>query len=516
MIILSVLLIITADLVYNIAVYIKDNFPDQEVEEMIFYLGNGVGGASSDVIVTAAKQILPPFLLILVVLLIPITRIMKRDNFLEMKIRKKPFRIHLFPLKRLRIVYALIVMTVSLFSVYKILGIDDYVSRMNNASTFIEDHYVSGENVSLDFPDDKKNLIVLYLESMENSFMSKDKGGGWESNVIPELTDIAENNINFSHTEKIGGAVPAPGTDWTAASLVATTSGLPLKIPIDQNKYNSSDSFLKGAHTLGDVLKDEGYQLSAMFGSDASFGGRESYYKSHGDYDVFDVSTAVKQGKMDKEDKVWWGFDDSHLFKWAKEEIDSLASSDQPFQFSFLTANTHFANGYLEEGAGNEYDSQYENVYSYSSKQVMQFVNWLKEQEYYEDTTLVIIGDHLSMQGGGYFPSHLESGYKRTIYNAFVNASADPVQTKNRDYSTLDFYPSILSAMGVTIEGDRLGLGTDLFSGKKTLLEEYSQENVFEELKQKSNFYNTRFLQDDYFELKDKAEEHEKNETKDK
>ena len=68
-------------------------------------------------------------------------------------------------------------------------------------------------------------------------------------------------------------------------------------------------------------------------------------------YKIFDVNTAIKQGKMTEEDKVWWGFTDDNLFEWAKEEIINLSNENKPFNFIMLTADTHFIDGYLSENA---------------------------------------------------------------------------------------------------------------------------------------------------------------------
>ena len=70
----------------------------------------------------------------------------------------------------------------------------------------------------------------------------------------------------------------------------------------------------------------------------------------------------------------------------------------------------------------------------------------------------------------------------------------EPAREKNRLFTTLDLFPSTLAAMGVQIEGERLGLGTNLFSGKQTLAEEYGYEHLFEELKKKSLFYDNEIL----------------------
>ncbi|SEU09459.1 phosphoglycerol transferase [Salinibacillus kushneri] len=498
---LTFILLSIAALICATAKYISNNFANQGIDEMIFYLMSGIEGTSNDVFVTAIKQGTLPFLLIFSFLLIPFIKFKKREHIISLEIRNKKIDIHIFPLRKLRLIYAFLVMLVSLFLSYKLLGFDHYLEQLDQQSTFISKEYVSGRDVAINFPEKKRNLIILYLESMENSLIDKKSGGGWDYTVIPELEKLAKENINFSNTDLIGGAFPVTGTDWTVAALTSTTSGLPLKIPVNQNLYRNSDNFMPGAYTLGDILNKEGYNLEVMFGSDASFGGRRNYYESHGNYKIFDLNTAIKEGKMEKGDKVWWGFDDTHLFKWAKEEITSLARSDQPFSFSFLTANTHFTDGYLESGADDKFNTQYENVYAYSSEQVNEFIKWLRDQDFYEETTLVIMGDHLSMQGGGFFPTYTYEGYKRTIYNTFLNTAVEPDKEKNRFFSSLDMYPTILASIGVEIEGNRLGLGTNLFSERRTLIEEFGFKHVNKHLDRQSNYYNKNILKDDYLEL---------------
>lgn len=142
---------------------------------------------------------------------------------------------------------------------------------------------------------------------------------------------------------------------------------------------------------------------------------------------------------MREDEQVWWGFEDSRLFEWAKEEIIDLAQRKEPFSISILTANTHFIDGYLENGAENIYESQYENVHAHSSKQVYDFINWLREQDFYEMTTIIIIGDHRSMQPGEFYSSKMVPGYYRTIYNTIINSTEEPIQSKNRDFTILDF-----------------------------------------------------------------------------
>lgn len=490
--------------------YIRKNFSNQRVDEMIYYLFNGLEGVSKDVFIEGIMESFLPFLFLFFLLIAPIIQYKNSRNIIEIRVNKRKYQFTVFPIqavRKYRLVYSTIIFLLALLISYFTIGIDEYVNRMSDYSTIIEDYYVDGRNVTITFPEEKRNLIILYLESMENTFMDRENGGAWQYNIIPELTELAQHYLNFSHTDKLGGPLSVPGTEWTVAAMVASSAGIPLKIPIGGNSYTNSDNFLKGAFALGDILKEAGYNLQLMVGSDANYGGRSNYYLAHGTYEIFDVHTAIARGKMNEEDKVWWGFADSQLFTWAKEEITKLAQKNEPFSFTFLTVNTHFPDGYLEEGVNELYPTQYENVLAHSAQQVAEFVNWFKEQEFSERTTLVIIGDHESMQQEEYFHARVSPDYERTTYNVFINSLIEPIQSNNRQFSIFDMYPTMLASIGVQIEGDRLGLGTNLFSERPTIIEELGIDYVRDELEKQSNFYNRYILKDDYLDLLHQDEE---------
>lgn len=261
---------------------------------------------------------------------------------------------------------------------------------------------------------------------------------------------------------------------------------------------------------FGEVLKDNGYNLEIMLGSDGTFGGRKQYYTTNGSYKIFDLNYAIEQGKMNPEHKVWWGFADDKLFEWSKEEIVQLAEKEKPFNYIMLTVDTHFPDGYLSPNVEDKFETQYENVHAYSSKSIKKFVEWIKEQEFYDNTTIVIVGDHLSMQEG-FYEQRIDKDYERTVYNAIINPAIEPKNNKNRIFTSMDMYPTILASIGVKIEGERLGLGTNLYSGIPTLSEKLGFNNFNEELKKNSKFYNKSILGDDYYIMKkqDKKENEE-------
>ena len=381
--------------------------------------------------------------------------------------------------------------------VYHHFEMEDYLAYMHEETTIYEDYYVDGKEVGIAFPDEKRNLIYIFLESMETTYGDVSSGGAMETNIIPELTALSIENINFSgNMQKLNGPYMVSGANFTTGGLVAQTSGVP--VTLSQSLVNDAQPrasyLLPGAKTLGDVLADEGYRQVFMLGSSGWFGARSPYFVGHGDFEIVDYDAAIRDAMIPEDYNVWWGFEDTKLFAFAKEELLSLAAEEEPFNFMMLTADTHFTDGYLCELCGDEYDSQYSNVMACSSRQVAEFVGWIQQQDFYENTTIIIIGDHLTMDSA-YIEKARAGNYDRKIYFALIHPAdgcEEPIDA--RVYSSLDIYPTTLAALGAKIEGDRLGLGVNLFSDIPTLVEEYSLEYVNAELLKYSNLYESELI----------------------
>ena len=183
--------------------------------------------------------------------------------------------------------------------------------------------------------------------------------------------------------------------------------------------------------------------------------------------------------------RVWWGYEDQKLFGFAKERLLELASQDTPFNLTMLTVDTHFEDGYPCEICPDSFENnQYANVMACSSYQVKEFVEWVQQQEFYENTTIVLVGDHPTMDTD--FCADIDSDYVRKVYTSYINAAIEVEVNEERNYTTFDDFPTTLAALGVEIEGNRLGLGTNLFSGIQTLTERFGVEYEKNELGRKS------------------------------
>lgn len=448
--------------------WIVDYFGKVTGDEMLFHLLAPLNGISNDSYINYFLLGVLPSLVIASLLYILMRKYLKRG-------------------KRLVYICSLIF---SIFFFIFYLDIDSYIYNQVFSSNFIKDNYVDPEDVEIIFPEEKRNLIFIFLESMEVTYADEANGGVEKISLIPNLSKLAKENISFSNSKKLGGALQIAGSEWTVASMISHTSGLPLKINTSSNGIIDFDEFMPKVTTIGDILEENGYHNYLIAGSDTVYGGRKSYFEEHGNYKIYDVNDALEDEVI--EEKVFWGFDDDTLYNLAKEQLLEIAEDDEPFNYTMLTVDTHFEDGYLADSCEVKFNDQYSDVIYCADRKIYSFLEWLKEQDFYDETTVVVVGDHRSMDAD--FFDDVDDSYKRVNYNVFINSQVKTDNIYNREFAAIDLYPTTLASMGAEIKGERLGLGTNLFSEKETLIEEYGYEYVYKELKKRSSFYNNNFL----------------------
>lgn len=385
------------------------------------------------------------------------------------------------------------------YQFYKILGIEEYQKSLAESSDLFDTYYADPRAARISFPNQKKNLIYILCESMEQTYTGEETGGGMPKSLIPELTKLAKENNDFSvDSSELNGARTVGNTTWTIAGISAQTMGIPLNLEnatqVWNRDFEESSQFMPHVTALGDILEANGYNNYFMCGSNAAFAGRANLFKQHGDYKIFDYNTAITDKVIDPDHYVWWGYEDEYLFKYAQKELTEIAKQDEPFNFMMLTVDTHFPNGYPCEKCPSIYDTQYKNVIRCSDTQVSNFVHWIQKQDFYKDTTIVIAGDHLSMDAD--VPNWIPDDYQRKTYFTVINGPEYPLEV-TRDFATIDIYPTIIESLGAKIDGGRLGLGTSLYSNQQTLLERFGYEKLNREMNAKSDFYESVILNGD-------------------
>jgi len=364
-----------------------------------------------------------------------------------------------------------------------VLRIGAWYYGYTHPTTLFRDHYVAPKIQDIVFKE-KRNAIVIYLEAMEKTYGNTTI---FDKDYIPELTNLANKNISFDRFYQY------PGSEWTIAGLVNGMCGIPLKIPMSGVRLDLFKTFLPSAVCISEVLKENGYNLGIVIGSELKFSGLDNLVSQHG-FDHYWGSKEIKEEKGElslKQKGHGWGYNDDAMFEFAKEKITLAAKQDKPFFYVVMTIDTHFPNEYFNPNICVHKENNFTDVISCSSALVNRFVEWIKAQPFGKDTSIIIVGDHIS-HGSDVYNTILKSK-DRQIVNIFINGAKTPIKEKGRKFGTFDLAPSILSFIGAELPKDSFGLGRDLFSSTPTLTEESSPETLIQELLKYSPEYQKFF-----------------------
>jgi len=290
-----------------------------------------------------------------------------------------------------------------------------------------------------------KNLVLIYVESLENSYKDKTLFG---KNLLESLDE--QGGVSFESYRQ------APGTGWTIAGITATQCGIPLKsvsLYDGNNQGENIKTFLPNAVCLGDILHQFGFHNVYMGGDALPFSGKGRFFLDH-HYDEAYGRDELK-GELTQAGMNFWGLYDDDLLLQAKAKLVMLHQAKQPFNLTITTIDTHGPDGFISKRCKAEDSVDFADVVQCTSKQVAEFVQFIKKSGYLKDTNVVILGDHLAMSNP--VSAQLDKLPERHVYNSLISRKT---VTKNRDdVLHFDMFPTILEFIGFQVEGGRLGLG---------------------------------------------------------
>lgn len=430
---------------------------------------------------------------------------------LHKKFKVKSFNSVLGKNVSVKLIYTVFVLACFVFALFitiKDIHLLEYpaiIERTKNVayeSNFYNTEYITPKYENIIFPEKKRNLIFIFMESMESSYADRASGGLMEKNLIPNLTKMCledKDVVAFSNTDKLGGGIDILGTNWTFAAMLADFFALPFHPMLGIKNNNVRTELLPNAVSITDVLTHNGYTQIFSCGSDKHFASRDILLETHGNVKVHDIAWYKEHGMLDPDYEVFWGFEDRKLYKFAQYELGELSKDKKSFAYFLLTVDTHYPTGYQDDMMPTTEDMPIKNTILDADTQIADFIAWCKTQSWYENTTIAIVGDHMFMETGATSPfdKNADLSQRRWI-TLFIN-SRFLTQTSNidiilpqqdRQFSSLDLFPTTLSAMGCKIKDNRLGFGVDLSSGEKTLCERYPLEIVNRGIMENSTMYH--------------------------
>lgn len=322
--------------------------------------------------------------------------------------------------------------------------------RPADAGDFFAQHYLPPARLTFTVDKKPRNLVLVYVESLETAYRRTDVFG---RDLLASLTAL--HPLTFDAYEQL------PGTGYTIAALVSTQCAVPLQIVgvLDwQKQGEKAPEFLPGATCLGDLLAAHGYRNVFMGGASLKFSGKGKFLVEHHYQEAFGrdewLRRGVPAGRMSG-----WGLHDDDLFAQARDKLRELHAAGTPFNLTLLTVDSHWPAGYLSPGCRARGAQGLDQIVECTAGMVAELIRFIRTEGWDADTGVVVIGDHLSPPNSLSDP--LSRVERRTIYNGFF---ARDTPTPNRAALVhFDMLPTVLDFIGLHPDGGRVGLGFTAF-----------------------------------------------------
>lgn len=317
-------------------------------------------------------------------------------------------------------------------------------------------------------PGPKKNLIVVYAESLEQAFFDERLFPG----LMPHLNHLAAQGVWFDHIQQ------APMSDWTIAGMIATQCGLPLSSHRLMNEANDFGKFSNGHQCLSNHLAQQGYWRVFMGGASNQFAGKGDYYRSMG----FDEILGLDQLAQATSPQSKWGLYDDELLPRVQNKIKVLRGAEKrPFALFALTLDTHPPAGYASPTCGRlglRYaQGEYEHLDALHCTDVLlsQFLEKVIRENRH-DSTIVLLSDHVMMNSQASLALGAKAAVRRN-HMVIWDLTLEP-KVVVRQASQFDIAPTVLQVL--LGESYRVGFGSSMLDPRPNLTEQYGSK-VFDE-----------------------------------
>jgi phosphoglycerol transferase MdoB-like AlkP superfamily enzyme len=290
-----------------------------------------------------------------------------------------------------------------------------------------------------------KNLVLIYLESVEETFFDESLFPG----LVPNLSRLRDEGVSFGDMRQY------PGTGWTIAAMVASQCGVPLLSETWGNDVLTTvgNPFAR-VTCLAEHLDGAGFATAFVGGATLKFAGKGNFLRDNG----FDVRLGLDELPNTGAHK--WGLYDVDTFAHARELFDGLTGGEAPFLLSVLTLDTHFPDGMPSPGCrpyAPDALLMLDAVHC-ADQLVADFVAHVRASPVGDDTVIAIMSDHLFMEGE--VEDMLDKGVRRPFF--FLLDPDGEARRIPGPFTHFDIAPTLLEAVG--IPGARFAFGQSLLS----------------------------------------------------
>lgn len=307
-----------------------------------------------------------------------------------------------------------------------------------------------------------KNIILISLESTQQFVINRKING---EEITPFLNSLIKDSLyfpNFYHQTAQGKTSDA---EFMIDDGLYPLSGGSVFVRRPKNEF----------YALPTILKEQGYYSAVFHSNDESFWNRENMYQSLG-YDKFYSKSYYH---VNVENSVNYGLKDIPFFE---QSIPYLKELPKPFYAKFLTLTNHFPfllnqeDQYLNDMEENpDLVHRYLNTIRYEDEAIKIFINGLKKQGLYDNSVIILYGDHYGISRSYYKELENVLGKEITPVDQvelqkvplIIHIPGQGAQVIKTIGGQTDIRQTILDLQGIQPKKKAIDFGHSLISDKK-------------------------------------------------
>lgn len=342
----------------------------------------------------------------------------------------------------------------------------DYALAENNefieVSNYVKSNQINPNSELFGVAKDQ-NIIVISLESLQEFAINLEVNG---EEVTPFLNQFIQECYYFDNFYQQTSQGKTSDAEFiTENSLYAADRGSAFYAK-SQNQYES----------LASIFKGQGYYTAVFHANEKEFWNRETMYEALGFDHFFDESAFL----VNEENSFGWGLTDEAFFE---QTLDYLKGLPQPFYARLLTLTNHYPfeipeqYQYISPGeTNNEIVNHYITTVRYLDEALKSFITNLKESGLYDNTIIVMYGDHYGLSESYYEDLAILLQEEEITLNRHLDLQRVPFiihlpnQEEGEVVSTvsgqIDMKPTLLNLVGLPVNA-YINFGQDLFAADR-------------------------------------------------
>jgi lipoteichoic acid synthase len=313
-----------------------------------------------------------------------------------------------------------------------------------------------GEHERFGIAEDR-HLFVIQVESLQNFAINQSIAG---QELTPNINALLGDSLYFDRMFQQIGAGNTSDAEWLLHTSLLTRG------------LDPTVNYLNGTElpSLVGLLNDRDYYTTTYHADELKYWNREELYPALG----FDYAYSLNE--IPNEDVIHIGPSDRVMFQFAEEEIRQQIAEGKKIYANLMTMTSHTPftmpekDEYLElpESYEGSYTGDYLQSIRYADETIGEFIEFLKAEGIYEESIIVINGDHSGLHGTPMKVSdnnlmsellgHQYSLKDRFLLPFIITAPGLFESEVNSNFGgQVDMMPTIMNLMGILPEAPMVG-----------------------------------------------------------